>query len=344
MLTAADPAYRQPDTEQLSAVLEGLLSERPAGPRRIMNLERRPSPYRSSFAIEELDIRFDDGTTLSLVFKNTNWESLSEVSQRAKPRFLYHPLREIETYRQILEPYSLGTAKYYGSFVDERSERFWFFVEKVSEVTLYQVGEMAVWSEAARWLAAMHRRFREENHLAEHSRNVRLLVYQSDYYKEWMKRALAFLKPDAPAESIRRLKHLKDRYDRVIECLLSLPVTFLHGEFYASNILVRTAGSEPRICPVDWELAAIGPGLIDLAALISGSWTRAQKIALALDYLTAMGTSQAPHHEAFLTALDWCSLHLAVQWLGWSLSWTPPPSQAHDWLNETFVLMDRLGL
>jgi thiamine kinase-like enzyme len=34
---------------------------------------------------------------------------------------------------------------------------------------------------------------------------------------------------------------------------------------------VRTEGW--RVCPVDWEMAAVGPGLIDLAALTAGWWT-----------------------------------------------------------------------
>ena len=60
------------------------------------------------------------------------------------------------------------------------------------------------------------------------------------------------------------------------ERLLALPVGFIHGELYPSNVLVgeRTG----RICAVDWEMAGIGPLLLDLAALTSGAWTqRAQR-------------------------------------------------------------------
>ena len=35
-------------------------------------------------------------------------------------------------------------------------------------------------------------------------------------------------------------------------------MTFIHGEFYASNVLVNITGGKLRVCPVDWELAGWG--------------------------------------------------------------------------------------
>ena len=63
------------------------------------------------------------------------------------------------------------------------------------------------------------------------------------------------------------------RYDAVAEQLAALAPTFIHGEFYPSNVLVQQGGRTPRVCPIDWEIAAIGPGLLDLAALSVGKWT-----------------------------------------------------------------------
>jgi hypothetical protein len=51
-----------------------------------------------------------------------------------------------------------------------------------------------------------------------------------------------------------------------------------------------------------------------------------------------------PAPEAFLVALDHCRLHLAVQWLGWSPGWSPPPEHAQDWLGEALGLAEKLGL
>ncbi|HEX5417691.1 MAG TPA: aminoglycoside phosphotransferase family protein, partial [Chloroflexota bacterium] len=93
-----------------------------------------------------------------------------------------------------------------------------------------------------------------------------------------------------------------------------------------------------------WEMAALGPGLIDLAALSAGSWTEEQRRALAEVYYAALAPGSWPEIGALLDALDYCRLHLAVQWLGWSDVWSPPPERAHDWLSEAFFLMEKIGL
>ena len=86
--------------------------------------------------------------------------------------------------------------------------------------------------------------------------------------------------------------------------------------------------------------------MMDLAALSSGKWSGDERRAMALAYHEAcLDTRGLPaDREAFLTALDRCRLHLAVQWLGWSPDWSPPPEHAQDWLGEVAALADKLGL
>jgi thiamine kinase-like enzyme len=111
-------------------------------------------------------------------------------------------------------------------------------------------------------------------------------------------------------------------------------------------VLVAETGGEVRICPVDWEMAAVGSGLLDLAALTAGQWTEEERTALALAYYGALppAARQTLDEPAFLEALDWCRLQLAVQWLGWAPGWSPPAEHAHDWLGEALHLAGRLGL
>jgi aminoglycoside phosphotransferase (APT) family kinase protein len=139
---------------------------------------------------------------------------------------------------------------------------------------------------------------------------------------------------------------LAGNYERAVERLAALPTTLIHGEFYASNVLIGRDGTGPRVCPIDWEMAAVGPGLVDLAALVSGRWTDAERIALARAYhaaLTEAGDPAPPPEEKFLKAIDDCRLHLAVQWLGWSADWTPPPEHTQDWLAEALQLAEKVG-
>jgi hypothetical protein len=43
-------------------------------------------------------------------------------------------------------------------------------------------------------------------------------------------------------------------------------------------------------------------------------------------------------------AMAACRLQLALQWLGWSRDWSPPPEHAQDWLSEAVCVAERLGL
>ncbi len=322
-------------TAELRAVLEPMLG-------RIVRLEHRPSAFRTSFAIEEIDLDLEDGTSVPLLLKDLSEQALLEGARRVKPAFLHNPMREIEVYRSILAPHRLGTAHCYGAAINPEADRFWLFLERVPGRELFQVGAFSSWQGVARWLAVFHRRFACE--ATQLVGAAHLLKVDGDYYRLWLRRARAFL--PAGHQTRSGFARLVERYGRVVERLLALPATVLHGEFYASNVLVQETAAGLRVCPVDWEMAAIGPGLIDLAALTAGGWAEAERNDLALAYhaeWAAQGT-EIPDAAAFLSALDHCRLHLAVQWLGWARDWSPPPEHRQDWLGEALRLADKIGL
>ena len=177
-------------TSQLEEILAEALRFHVSVPCRISKLERRPSALRSSFALEELDILLVDGTTLRLMFKDLSWEALNESGRRAKPAFLYDPLREIEMYQSVLPHYQFGTAICYGALTNRAQGQYWLFLERVSGSELYRVGEFDVWQEVARWLAVMHGRLAGE---VELRRTTHLLVYNEAFYRVWLQRAVAFI-------------------------------------------------------------------------------------------------------------------------------------------------------
>jgi hypothetical protein len=336
-----------PSNTQLREALEQVLSPHAAVHFPIIRVDRLPSAYRSSYPLDEIHVSFSDGTSLDLIFKDLSRLSLAESVRQAKPEFLHNPLREIETYRSLLAENRLGTAGFYGAVVDDTVGRYWLFLEKVPGDELYKIGDLSTWESAARWLAGMHAQFSGKARLAA-NRSQHLLKYDAPYYRLWMNRALSLGNPAGETRSMiarRSIERLGARYDRVIERLAALPETFIHGEFYASNVLVGRNESGLRVCPIDWEMAAVGPGLIDLAALVSGHWTEEQQTALAMAYhasLAERGCEVAPP-EVFLDELNHCRLHLAVQWLGWSNDWTPPAQHAQDWLGEALHCAERVG-
>jgi hypothetical protein len=333
-------------TAEVRAELERALGDRRGTPVSIRGLERRPCAYRTSFALEELDVELSDGTRLRLMMKDLSRAALHENAQAAKPTLLYDPLREIHVYRDVLSGTGLGTAEYHGASIDPARDRWWLFIENVVGDALWQIGEFEVWEEAARWLARMH------GSLGEWAASEGpLLRYDESLLGVWAERAAAFADdPRSPWTGPERqaIRRLTAGYDTVTEQLAGLAPTFIHGEFYPSNVLVQRGGETPRVCPIDWEIAAVGPGLLDLAALSIGKWTAAERTRLAAAYRAAAppGAETAAHlaNEEFDRALDFARLHLAVQWLGWEPGWQPPAEHRHDWLGEALALADRLGV
>jgi hypothetical protein len=331
----------------LWAVVEDAVRQSPSGSRKVSRLMHRPSAYRTSFAITELDVELDDGTVLRLLLKELGRGSLSGDSRRAKPRFLHNPLREIRTYLQILEPEGLGTAVCFGVVIDPKIDRYWLLLERVDGVGLFQVGDFDEWRQVAAWLARFHARY--AGTIKSLTQKAPLLRYDATYYRRWPDRARAILArgPAQPhGDAGDAWERLIDGYETVIARLTALPATLIHGEFYASNVLVQQRVEGLRVCPIDWETAALGSGLVDLAALTAGSWSEGERVELAHAYhgaLTAAGGGSAGF-DSLLADLDVCHLHLAVQWLGWSPAWSPPAEHAQDWLGEALRLARKLGL
>ena len=333
-------------TTDVRAQLERALSDRRGAPVSIANLERRPCAYRTSFALEELDVALSDGTRLRLMMKDLSRAALHEEALAAKPELLYEPMREIHVYRDLLDGAGLGTAEYHGSSIDPTQDRWWLFIENVVGDALWQIGEFDVWEETARWLACMHGALS-----GRVNGRGPLLHYERELLGVWARRASEFADdPRSPwsTEDRQRIRRLTARYDAVTEQLAALAPTFIHGEFYPSNVLVQQGGKTPRVCPIDWEIAAVGPGLLDLAALSIGKWTDAERARLAVAYRAAAApvaeTASHLSDDEFERALDFARLHLAVQWLGWEPRWEPPAEHRHDWLGEALTIAERLGV
>lgn len=329
----------------LRAALEEALGAHEGAGVAVTALERRPCEYRTSFALEELDVNLADGRALRIMFKDLSRACLDENAQRVKPAFLHDPQREVEVYRDLLDGAALGTPAYYGAAVDPARDRHWLFIENVAGPVLWQIGEFEVWEETARWLARMHAALAP----AAAAPPPSLLHYGPDLFRTWIDRAREFAqRPGTPWDEETRavVVDLSERYEPVVERLSALPATIVHGEFYPSNVLVQDPLSAIRVAPIDWEIAAVGPGLLDLAALTIGKWTPAERAALARAYREA--AEAGPSAEAlpadFDAALDCCRLHLAVQALGWDPDWQPPAEHRHDWLAESLRIVGELRL
>jgi hypothetical protein len=299
----------------------------------IQRFERRSSGYRTSFAIEELIITFSDGVIREYMFKDLSRESLSPTARAAKPTFLFDPKRELIIYKTILSSERLGTAECIATACDAEKDRYWLIIEKVSGRELYQVGDIAEWADAARWLARLQQWSQER---ISQIGSAPLIQYDRAFYFCWIQRALE----NCAGATRKLLHHGNDWYHIVVDQLMNMPPALLHGDFYASNIIVQHTSAGLRVCPIDWEMAAWGPAFIDLAALTSGKWSDRERQQITDAYFNSC---QPPITQPdFNRSLNLARLHLAIQWLGWSKDWQPPAEHTQDWTAEVQKYMELL--
>jgi hypothetical protein len=70
---------------------------------------------------------------------------------------------------------------------------------------------------------------------------------------------------------MRLLAQLTTQADRVAQPLLEAPVTLIHGDYWPGNIVLLADG---RQVVYDWQMAGVGPGVLDLLTLIvKGRWS-----------------------------------------------------------------------
>ena len=191
-------------------------------------------------------------------------------------------------------------------------------LELVDGTPLWQVGDVAVWEAVAAWLAGLHR--------SAPPWPPGLIRYDAACLRR------SFVGGSFPgAERVG---------GNVADHLASLPPTLIHGEFYPSNVLVSDAASARPICPVDWETAGIGPGVLDIAALTAPSWSDADRTRIVRAYVEACPAGRRPEPRD----IEHARLLLAARWLGRLPDWSPPPQHAFDWAAEVECLVEELGL
>jgi hypothetical protein len=254
-------------------------------------LVRAPFEYATSWPIDALTV-VRDGAPMDVLVKR--FERLPTV----KPAGVLDPEREAAAYR-LLARAGFGSPRLLASGAG------WIALEKLDGEPLWQRADLGAWRLTARWAARLHCVFG-----ISPPRDPHLLRHSPEFYNAVLNRACALA--GDPVEALR------GPVEHAIALLCSLQPTLIHGELYPANVLVTRDG----IAAVDWEMAAIGPGVIDLAALVSG-WDPGSTAAIV-----------AAYGDTDPVALAAARLVLALQWLGWSDAWKPPAEHRRDWLAE----------
>lgn len=348
MMTAAASGNPEDLTaSELRLAIEQMLTKHFGRECRIVEFRRRRSDFASSYRMEDLDLVLDDGRELQVVLKAIGAPGMLDDARRTRPAFFLEPMREAELYRSTLGAIGDHAPECYGTTTVLPDHQRYLVLERVEGLELRRVGDFAVWEQTAHLLATIQHTL---------TGRLRKLVPEGApphewrdraFYLTWLARAVARVgrsESGSPAAQ-RSMQRLAMGYGRVVEHLCSLPQVVVHGDCFASNVLV--AGTDqPRICFVDWEMSGFGPGLLDVAALVSGGWTDRDREKMLTAYRegTVASGGNAPSLDEMMSSLDICRLHLAIQLLGWSTDWKPPSEQRQDWLEEAHLLAGKLRL
>jgi aminoglycoside phosphotransferase (APT) family kinase protein len=181
------------------------------------------------------------------------------------------------------------------------------------------------WLAAARRLAELHARF------ASPSPRDFLLRLNEAYLTAWAERAVAAVGRSYSVDLGQRLERLVSAWQRVIEAIVAQPLTLVHNDLSRKNVLVARAGRPPRLCFVDWEMAGVGCGLLDLVHLRYQRLDPEGDRRLLAEYARALGgTGLLPAGPRLRRLFAACELHRTVYRLARCAHWAKPLDYVAD--------------
>jgi hypothetical protein len=258
-VSVTDLALQQADDAALRRCLDDAFPER-CGKSPVAGFSRSRSEVSASYDSYVVTVRLATGGEWKLFLKDFGFSRLPKegLDQRRE--------RELGVYRGLLAEAELDTARYHGSVWDRSEGRFWLLLEFVDGLLLRDC-ELDYWVAAAGWLGRM------QGWSAQHLDRLGgcdfLLRHDAGFFLAKAEQALRAVRQTS-ASLAARLGDLVSRYDRLVAVMISQPRTLVHGSYRPENVLVDGQVQPPRVCPIDWELAAVGAPLYDLAFITDG--------------------------------------------------------------------------
>jgi aminoglycoside phosphotransferase (APT) family kinase protein len=272
----------------------------------VTGVQRRRFAHIGSYDCDLITVQLSTGDEFKLFLKDYC------VSRKSKDEPEYRRERELRVYRDLLSQAELGPPEYYGSVWDASAGRFWLFLEFVDGLVV-QHEDVEYGMLAADWLGKMQGFFTQHPEIL--SSSDFLIRQDGEFFRSKAERALWNVAQISPT-SARRLTEIVERYEQVIKVLESQPQSLVHGGYIPWHILVDIAHRPARVCAVDWESAAFGPTLYDLAYFTHGM--EAQSRGRVLDAYQRAAIQHGvptPDRIQMQFIVDCLGLHRVLDWL-----------------------------
>jgi hypothetical protein len=283
---------------------------------------RRPNPKRGTHASEFVLARFSDGRMVEFFCKHGKADVAgSEPFRGGLPGGLRYEAAVHETVlRGLVSPALLG----FESDPDGSATLFFERLENVkgvSESVPKSVGLCA----AARWIGAFHR----SSETIPTSRS-KLNRYAEPFYAQWFDRAMHFLLEDDVSLDYAGLRR---SYRGLVEAMCATECV-IHGDYYSDQVLESRG-----LHVVDWELAAIACGEIDLATITLG---RSTELVRQMEYSYVEARWDGRGDDSFSERLLAARLFLLLRLLGVSKDW-PNPKKYRRRVRMLMDVVESLG-
>ena len=299
-------AFRELSEEEARLLESGLIdAARRKGLRghRIVSVGR--SPLDSTwYRTEAVTADLDSGEQMKCFLKDFGSYTRDKGQMAARRE------RERFCYKEVFTRGGSGLPTFVADIWSD--QRTWLILEFVEGVPLGW-RELDTWYEAAAWLGRWQTgvadrlsSLRDSGHFLD-----RDLAYFDNIARNAMAGAALFGK-----DVSYKVEAALPTYLKGTEQLAQHPQTLVHGAFRPHQILVDPEQTPVRICPIDWEIAAIGSCLYDLAALTDGF--EGPRLETFLDRFLTEATwlrDDPPELRDLQLAIKTCSTHRTLKWI-----------------------------
>ena len=320
------------DEVRLRLTVEELLQEALGRSVVVRTLKHEPSSFATLFPADIIHIGLQGGEKISLFLKHLGSEESDHPDKQC-------PDREVKIYDELLRNNDLPVVKYYGSKWNDKTKRHEVFLEYIDDWNL-KYHELEHWFTAARRLAHFQLYF--ANQVEKLLDCEYLLRFDDIYLCEWADRALPAV-ADQSVELATKLEYVVSNYDRIVELFTRQPRTLVHNDLSPKNVIADRGSTPIRICFIDWEMAGVGCGLLDLVHLKYGLDPPNDKKMCETYCAELTGTGLIPSNQQDLKILlAACELHKTVYRLAHSKIWELPIETVSQWVFESKRFLSQL--
>ena len=292
---ASPTTFSSPATANLNSQIEKFVNEVHSPFYMTKMVKRKKFDYHSTSPAEIISYSLDNGQLIHLFCKYAGSHTQFSNGHRGGVEY------EVQVYEKVLNKILLSSPIFYGCYREANEASLVIQYLKGSKL-LKDKHDPANFAAAAEWIGTLHRMYASKL-------PVTFKKYDEAYYKTWLK---AVEKINAGLDGkYPWLTEVCEWFGENLHLLLNYEQTFIHGEYYTKNILVRRG----NIYPIDWESAAAGPGEIDLVSLIDGWDYKRQRIAIK-NYLSARWPKGDFSEQEFRQRMVMAKIYFFLRWTG----------------------------